>query len=164
MKFAQHHVNTIRIYTIVVNGKVKITAANIRFGNGERCVDNIHGGGMTCEINLELGVVTGPGRDLSGNVYYIHPQSRIVIPGIIIPNWQKVCQMIIRAAMLVPNQGHVAWDVAVSSNKIAIIKGNDGGNFDVPQVASQKGMWQEYKEYLKAVEKKNRKQKKFSYK
>lgn len=143
--------NTIRIYTIVINGVSKITSANIRFGNGERCVDNIHGGGMCCEVDLNLGMITGPGRDLSGNIYYEHPESRISIPGIQIPRWEEICEMIKEAALVVPNQGHVAWDVAVSSNKIAIIEGNDGGNFDLPQVASQRGMWPEYKDYLRTA-------------
>ncbi len=143
--------NTIRIYTLVVNGEAIITSSNVRFGSGDKCVDNIHGGGMCCEVHSDLGVIIGPGRDLSGNVYYEHPVSHVVLPGVVIPQWEEVKSLILKAAMLVPNQRHVAWDIAVSEEKISIIEGNDGGNFDLPQVCSQKGMWPQYREYLKQI-------------
>ena len=146
-------VNTLRIYTIHDGTKVHITATLIRFGGGKSCVDNIHGGGMCCEIDTETGIIVGPGYDLSGKKYYKHPVSNIFLPGLKIPNWQEVLELVIKAASRFPEQGHIAWDIAVSNEKISIIEGNDGGNFDVPQVGMQRGLKKEYQDLIKEKKK-----------
>ncbi len=142
-------VNTLRIYTIHDGKDVHITATLVRFGGGASCVDNIHGGGMCCEIDIESGIIVGLGYDLSGGKFYKHPVSGVYIPGIKIPKWDEVIALIREAASRYPEQGHIAWDVAVSDDKISIIEGNDGGNFDLPQVGMQRGMKKEYKEYIR---------------
>lgn len=142
-------VNTLRIYTIHDGTRVHITAALVRFGGGTSCVDNIHSGGMCCEIDLHTGIVVGPGYNLSGEKYYRHPASGICMLGVQVPRWEQVLQMVETAASRYPEQGHIAWDIAVSEEKVAIIEGNDGGNFDLPQVGMQKGMKKEYREFLR---------------
>ena len=140
--------NTVRIYTIN-NGKIHIPFAGVRFGGSTEVVDNIHAGGMCCQVDLESGIVISHGYNLSGDYYIKHPLSGIIINGIQIPRWEEVKDYVYRAAKKYPNQGYVAWDIAVSNSKVSIIEGNDGGNFDLPQVCMQRGCKHLYEEYIK---------------
>lgn len=132
-------VNTIRIYTLNDLGEIVIPFAGIRFGGSAACVDNIHANGMCCEVDLTSGIVIGRGFNLSGNRFLRHPVSGLMLIGIQIPRWPEVLDSVRRAALVYPNQGHIAWDVAVGDDKVSIIEGNDGGNFDLPQVCTQCG-------------------------
>lgn len=132
-------VNTVRIYTLNDMGEIVFTFTAIRFGGSDACVDNIHANGMCCNVDFKSGTVIGPGCNLSGNQYLYHPVSGKLLVGIRIPRWEEVVNLVRKAALRYPNQGHIAWDVAVSEDKVSIIEGNDGGNFDLPQVCTQKG-------------------------
>ncbi len=143
-------VNTVRVYTIFDGEKVHVTATNVRFGGGMACVDNIHSGGMCCEVDEKTGYVIGAGFNLSGDKYIYHPATNKMIPGIKIPNWEEVMRSVTEAAAMFKDQGYVAWDIAVSESKVSIIEGNDGGNFDLPQVCSERGMKEVYAGLLKA--------------
>lgn len=147
--------NTVRIYTCHDGRNVHIMETLIRFGGGKGMVDNIHSGGMICVVEKESGVVITPGFNLSGDVFIRHPFSKVVLPGVQIPNWTEVLEKVEAAAGLYPQQGYVAWDIAVSENKVSIIEGNDGGNFDAIQVPLQKGVKAEY-EYVMKLRKNNK--------
>ena len=140
--------NTVRIYTLHDGEKVHLMQTLIRFGGGNSVVDNIHSGGMICVIDKETGIIISQGYNLSGDVYCKHPFSKIVLPGIKIPNWDLVLKYVEEAASKYPQQGYVAWDIAVSENKVSIIEGNDGGNFDAIQVPMQRGVKREYEQII----------------
>ena len=141
--------NTLRIYTLHDGEKAHIMATMIRFGGNGASVDNIHAGGMVCPIDKETGIIIGLGYNLRGETFVKHPYSGVVLPGIQIPNWEKVLSMVLTAAEKYPQQGHIGWDIAVSDNKCCIIEGNDGGNFDIIQVPFQKGVKREYESIIK---------------
>ena len=104
---------------------------------------------MCCEVDPNTGIVIGRGYNLSGKKWLYHPVTGKMLIGIQIPNWDRVIKMVTEAAKMFPNQGHVAWDIGVSESAVAIIEGNDGGNFDLPQVCMQCGLKQLYKSAIK---------------
>jgi len=139
--------NTIRMYT-VNSGGTHVLFAGVRFGGSTEVVDNIHAGGMCCQVDLDSGIIISHGYNLSGDCYIRHPLSGIILNGIQIPRWDEVKDYVYRAAQKYPNQAYVAWDIAVSNDKVSIIEGNDGGNFDLPQVCMQCGCKKVYEEYI----------------
>lgn len=68
----QHHdmsrinpdsVNTIRVYTVLTDGKANAIYACIRMGNSDRPVDNINAGGMYSPIDMKTGKIAFPACD-----------------------------------------------------------------------------------------------------
>lgn len=147
-------VNTIRIFTLFDGEKVNIMYTGVRFGGGNSIVDNIHCGGMVCEIEQETGKVVGPGYNLKNKRYVRHPKSGYFIPGIQVPRWEEVKRTVLEAAMINPSIGHCAWDVAVSNEKVSLIEANDQGNFDLIQIASQRGYKPDYDRIIKKLKRK----------
>lgn len=118
--------------------------AGLRIGSGKSIVDNIHSGGCVCELDKETGTVIGPGYNLLGESFVRHPVTKVMIPGIKVPQWDKVLQTVKKAALISPHLGHSAWDVAVSEAEMSLIEANEQGNFDLVQCCSQRGFKKDY--------------------
>lgn len=140
--------NTVRIFTLNDGKNVYLMCAAARIGGGKGIVDNIHSGGMVCELEKETGVIIGPGYNLHGDRFVHHPVSGMLIPGIVVPQWPRVLEIVKKAATVTPNIGHSAWDVAVSETDITLIEANEQGNFDLIQTCCQRGC---KKDYLKVI-------------
>lgn len=142
-------VNTIRYYTLHDGHEVHRMFAAIRFGGSKDPVDNIHSGGMSCEVDLESGIIVGRGYNLKGDSFTRHPLSKKIIPGVQIPNWQLVCDTVTKAANLCPEIGYIGWDIAVSNESVCLIEGNECANVDLPQTCGQRGLRPLYDAYMK---------------
>lgn len=136
--------NTIRIFTLNDGKNLYLMCAGVRVGGGGSIVDNIHSGGMVCELEKTTGTIIGPGYDLRGNKYIRHPKTGRLLPGTVVPQWDKVLETIREAAMVTPNLGHCAWDVAVSLDDVTLIEANEQGNFDLIQCCGRKGCKSDY--------------------
>ena len=141
-------VNTVRIFTLHDGSEVHVMSCCLRIGGGKECVDNIHSGGMICEVDTESGIIIGPGYNLKGEKTVFHPISKIMLVGIQIPQWQRVINLVKEAAMLYPELGHSAWDIAVGEKDISFIEANEQGNFDAPQTAFQRGFKPDYLPFM----------------
>lgn len=141
--------NAVRIFTLFNGKEVYLMCAGVRIGGGKGVVDNIHSGGMVCELEKETGTIIGPGYNLLGEKFVHHPVSGILLPGLVVPNWDKVLKVIREAAMVSPNIGHTAWDVAVSETDVTLIEANEQGNFDLIQSCSQRGCKRDYLKVIK---------------
>lgn len=138
-KLCAASVNTIRVMTFGYNGKSRIIYAAMRIGNGVNHCDNFHQGGMGCSIDIETGKLIGNAVDKDLNEFKSHPTSGVKFDGFQIPNWDKVKQMVLEAA-LVNNKIHVVgWDVAVTEDGATFIEGNRRPGFDLVQVLSERG-------------------------
>lgn len=140
--------NTVRIFTLNDGKSVYLMCAGVRIGGGKGIVDNIHSGGMVCELDKVSGTIIGPGYNLRGERFVKHPVTGVLLPGLVVPQWNQVLDTVKRAAMVTPNIGHSAWDVAVSETDITLIEANEQGNFDLIQSCSQRGC---KKDYLKVI-------------
>lgn len=140
--------NTVRIFTLNDGKNIYLMCAGVRIGGGNSIVDNIHSGGMVCELEKESGTIVGPGYNLLGQRFVRHPHTGKLLPGNIVPQWEKVLDFIRRAAQVTPSIGHCAWDVAVSETEVSLIEANDQGNFDLIQSCSQRGCKGDYLKVL----------------
>lgn len=145
-------VNTLRIYTLNVCGKVHIMGAFVRFGGKDSIVDNIHSGGISCMIDVPTGVICRPGVNLKGEEVLFHPATGKLICGIKIPQWDKIIQTVNDAALIHPEIGYTGWDLAVSADAVCLIEANEQGNFDLPQTAMGRGILPDYEKLIKSVQ------------
>ncbi len=136
--------NTVRIFTLYDGNSIYLMAAGVRIGGGKSIVDNIHSGGMVCELEKETGTVIGPGYNLRGERFVRHPLTGVLIPGLVVPQWGKVLETVKRAVMVTPNIRHCAWDIAVSETDVTLIEANEQGNFDLIQSCCQRGCKADY--------------------
>lgn len=141
--------NTVRIFTLYDGANLYLMCAGVRIGGGKGIVDNIHSGGMVCELEKETGTIIGPGYNLLGQRFVHHPMTGKLLPGTVVPQWTRVLDTIKNAAMVSPNIGHSAWDVAISDTDVTLIEANEQGNFDLIQSCSQRGCKRDYIKVMK---------------
>lgn len=138
-ELCSNSVNTIRIMSFSYNDKSEILFAAMRIGNGYSDVDNFHQGGMGCLIDLESGKLVGKAFNKNLEYFDKHPISNIKFDGFQIPNWDKIKEMVLEAALINKNIHVVGWDVAVTKDGATFIEGNRRPGFDLVQVLSKRG-------------------------
>ena len=118
-------VNTIRPLTFVTDdGEAILLAAYLRIGRGG-VVDNFCSGGMLSPINPETGEIEYPAVDEHNDNYPVHPLTGKSIVGFKVPRFQEVKDLVLKAALVVPEIRYVGWDIAITDNGPVIIEGND---------------------------------------
>ena len=122
-EFISTSVNTIRVVTIVDNGKPKIICTGIRFGY-DGITDNFSKNGMVADVDPETGIIRTDAVDKKGNFYKVHPKSGKQFKGFQIPRWNEVIALAKNAMNVLDGINYVGWDIAVSDDKVVIIEGN----------------------------------------
>lgn len=133
-------VNTCRVATVCLDGKVEILAVGMRCGVGDGGVDNVISGGMALQVQKDEGIVISNAVDRNHNKHYKHPVTGTVFHGFQIPNWEKVIELVTKAAMVVPGVGYTGWDVAIREDDAVLIEGNFEGMFDILQYPGDTGI------------------------
>jgi glutathione synthase/RimK-type ligase-like ATP-grasp enzyme len=124
-------VNTIRVMVGQLPGAepILIGAAH-RFGTARSApTDNFKAGGIVALVDLATGRLSeavvdlgGPGRRTLSH----HPATNARIAGVIVPEWQSVVSLAIRATKALPGLHYVGWDIAVTPSGPVVIEGNAG--------------------------------------
>ena len=146
--FHSSSVNTLRIVTLYDDKRdvVHFMFAKIRIGNKGAYLDNTHAGGISGNIDLETGIINGPGYNvLDGKEFLLHPISGKPIVGFQIPFWQECKLFIEKVAKITPQIRYVGWDVVVLPDGcFSLIEANDNADHDGQQIHN-KGMWKQYR-------------------
>lgn len=119
--------NTIRIVTVKKNDSIGILFAGIRVGKAGAKIDNISQGGKSARIDIQTGVVNSPfygktSSSFSNDGGVLTGQDPT---GFQLPHWEEVVSTVKKAALVVPEMGIVAWDVAITEDGVDIIEGNE---------------------------------------
>lgn len=121
-------VNTCRIVTVAIRGKVQFFSGYALFGcNGAR-VSNGCSGGILLPFD-ESGILGPYGvreRAWGGGAYVKHPDTGTIFADCRIPYFSQVIQLAIRAHETMPTIRSVGWDVAITPTGPVIIEGNQG--------------------------------------
>ena len=149
-------VNTIRVYTVLSDGKANAVYACIRMGNSDRPVDNINAGGMYSPVDLESGKISCAACDKQMNVYEKHPRSGCVLKGYQIPFWKESLAMCREAALRLPQLGYIGWDVGITKDGPLFIEANNMPGHDAfPQMPIQApdkiGFLPTLRQYVKGI-------------
>lgn len=148
MALSPSGLNTVRIFTQIEDGKLHYLGARLRVTiNSE--VDNMAAGNPAATINIETGVVDGPGvfSDISREPVTVHPVTGIAITGFKVPYWPEIKQMMEKAVFVAPENRSVGWDVAITEKGPELIEGNHNWCKLLWQLPAEKGMKAELKKF-----------------
>lgn len=146
-------INSIRILTVydTIHDKVHIMNANIRTGSNRDIRDNLHSGGIACQIDIDTGIVYSPGFNQYNELFLTHPDTGKQFIGFKIPYWEECKSYIIKVAKEIPTVRYIGWDiVSKGDGTFTLIEGNDNADHDIQQL-NNKGLWKQYKAVLNNI-------------
>lgn len=142
-------VNTLRVPTALIRdghcGKsVALFNPTLRVGQGGSIVDNTSAGGLSCLIDPDTGVLTTDAADKLGRRCYAHPDTGVVFRGFQIPEWDQVKRIVTEAALMMPDDHYIGWDLALCAGKgWCMVEANSNAQMSGMQFVPQKGRRQE---------------------
>lgn len=117
--------NTTRVTTFFDGADVQILSIAQKFGRGAASDQQTYGGFYTM-VDYATGASMGRGYDSHDNVWDKHPESGISIPDFQLPNFERVVDLVDRAARVVPEMRYIGWDIVVREHDAVIVEGNWG--------------------------------------
>ena len=109
-------VNSIRVYSVLKDDDVVITAATLRLGSGKDVTDNYSAGGFAASVDPQTGIVISRAVSQYGQGVYVHPVSGSIIIGTQIPKWKDVVRTVTHAHKKIPQLRYIGWDVVVCAD------------------------------------------------
>lgn len=110
-------VNTIRLITLLFQGKPHILSSILRIGNSGCDVDNIGAGGYQCSIRpdgtLDKMAYT---HQAEKDSFVAESRDGIRFEGIAVPSYNKVCSAALEYASKAPHLKYIAWDFAIDQS------------------------------------------------
>jgi hypothetical protein len=128
-----HSVNSIRIATECHKGRSRLVFAALRLGAGGRCVDNVCQDGLALGVDLNSGELQPQAINRWEQHFNRHPDTGFEFAGRVLPEWSKVVDFVLDAALRAPFFRHVGWDIALTPEGPAAIEANLGYEIDLPQ-------------------------------
>lgn len=115
-------VNTLRVPTALIKDehggqRVVLFHPTLRVGQGGSLVDNTSAGGLSCIIDAESGVLLTDAADKLGRRRAAHPDTGVVFKGFQIPEWDEVRRIVTEAALQMPTEHYIGWDLALCEGK-----------------------------------------------
>ena len=138
-------INTVRVITAKVDGKIHVMGTAIRMGNGKNIADNYALGGYGAALDKDTGVIIDRGIDHSNRRYDEHPFSHVKFKGFQVPMWDQVMKLVYDAHMDY-DLNYCGWDIAVRENDCVLIEANPRPMIDLTQVAGNGGKKSRYQE------------------
>lgn len=148
-----HSVNTIRVTTVRDRaGHVHMLKAVFRCGVGDAIVDNFTQGGVVYPLDMERGVIEGPGarkHSVAEGGITVHPGTDIQMVGRAMPFWPETLAMIQDAAQQLPDLRFIGWDIAITPEGPELVEGNTRpGPALLEYIGKKKGFYKEIMSYL----------------
>lgn len=141
-------VNSLRVVTFVLEGKVNIIGVTWRIGVGNAVMDNAGSGGIYASIDPEYGFVQTDAINYRGEHFNIHPDTNIQIVGYKLPKWDEALSLIHDMAVNVEGATLISWDIAYSDKGWLMIEANDNGDWSIIQSNKKIGKKSELYSYM----------------
>lgn len=130
--------NTIKVTVLQTPKGPVIATAIIRFGN-QTVVDNVHSGGIAAGINVATGEIETAAMDKHFREFTQHPITGEPILGIVVPEWEAIKKLAIRASLVTPQLRYTSWDIALTNDGPIMIEGNWDAEFYAEQALYNRG-------------------------
>lgn len=99
-------------------------------------VDNVHAGGIAAAVDPQLGLLrqaTYAGFDARRGWIDWHPTTGALITGRMLPMWETVRELVLKAHQAFSDWVVIGWDVAVVAEGAVLVEGNCGPDLDLIQ-------------------------------
>ena len=149
MELSPSGLNTVRIITQMNGDHIDFIAGRLRISVNSP-VDNMAAGNLAAPIDLRTGTVSGPGvySDITKPEQSIHPTTGKPIIGFIIPFWNEVIDLAMKAAFHTPENKSVGWDIAITPEGPELIEGNHNWCKLLWQLPVNQGLKDQLEKYL----------------
>lgn len=127
-------INSLRIVTMVIDGKAYCCYVTSKMGNDGKFVDNLESRGLCCPVDIKTGKIYSVAHTSRLEVFEKHPYTGIKFDGYQLPYVKEAIDMCLEAAMEVDEIKFVGWDVCITKDGPAIIEGNDYPGYDFWQL------------------------------
>lgn len=117
-------VNTFRIATRNMLGKITILCATLRMSRDVSQVDNSAQGGIVLPLNVETGECGERAFTELGEPFIKHPMTGFTYKGSRIAQWQLVREFVFTAATKLSPFTFLGWDIALSNKSPLAIEAN----------------------------------------
>lgn len=134
---------TVRLLTVLRDGKPKITRACWKVPAGMHAADNFwRPGNLLCQLDLESGRVLRAirGNGASYEEVSHHPDSGRPLAGTTVPNWSDVTRLALDGARLLGDLPLIGWDIAPVDSGAVIVEANLTPDFRLHQLADRRGV------------------------
>lgn len=136
---------TARVVVLMSDSGPILHRAVLRIPTGANMIDNFqHGasGNLLGSIEIDTGVVSNVIGKKNAQLETIsaHPDTGQPIIGCVVPDWDKAKDMCAQAAPLFPGIRYQSWDIAFTEHGPQTMEVNFGGDVDVLQLASGRGI------------------------
>lgn len=125
--------STLRIVTArrSPEAEVELLCSFVRFPRQGADVDNLSSGGIGGLVDVRTGVISDT-RCLDSEVprFPVHPDTGAQIEGVLLPDWELLCALAVRAHSQVPDLATVGWDLASTRAGALLVEANP--NWGVP--------------------------------
>ncbi len=135
-KIFPNTLNTIRILSGVIDDEVVNIRAIHRFGNVTTGnVDNFSSGGMSCNVDIQSGIIDSVIYIQNGKKYNIenHPDTKEKIKGIAIPGWQGILDFVNEIHSKIKYVKYIGWDIVICNDGVYIVEANHISDIDLIQ-------------------------------
>jgi hypothetical protein len=149
MTLSPSGLNTVRIFTQLHDSRVEFLGARLRVSVNSP-VDNMAAGNIAAPIDIDSGVVNGPGvySDITKPEVSVHPVTGIPIEGFSIPHWELVKEISRKAALHNTENRSIGWDIAITQEGPELIEGNHNWCKLLWQMPIKQGLKSELEKYL----------------
>lgn len=112
--------NTFRVMTYILDGKIYHCPPALRLGRSGADKDNIHYGGICVGITEE-GILRENAFSEQGDAYAAHPDSGVVFAGYEIPGFSKLTEVAHRLHERIPYLGLISWDLSLDRDGTPVL-------------------------------------------
>ncbi|HAV35674.1 MAG TPA: hypothetical protein DCX52_04825 [Massilia sp.] len=136
---------TARVVVLMSSSGPIVHRAVLRIPVGQNMIDNFqHGasGNLLGAIDIDTGIISNVigKKNMGLETIPAHPDTGEQIIGCAVPDWQQAKEMCIAAAPLFPGIKYQSWDIAFTDQGPQTMEVNSGGDVDVLQLASGRGI------------------------
>jgi hypothetical protein len=140
--------STVRVITAMSAGGPRVLFACLKIPTGDNVVDNFHHGStgnLLDGIDVSTGVMgpaVGSARcDWPAMVEVTsHPDNGYVIAGARVPLWKEIVDTALRGQQSLPGFRTIGWDIAATSDGVAVVEPNYGYNVPMLEIAYGRGL------------------------
>lgn len=130
--------NTVRLISLIENGRYKSIAACLRVGRGGAMVDNVSQGGIAIGIDLASGALQATGitkARYERRLYTAHPDTDMKFASLALPWWRETLQLAERAALGLQPHVMLGLDIAITPDGPVFIEANRAADIFLMQEA-----------------------------
>jgi hypothetical protein len=123
-KIYSHAVNTFRIITENISGRVRVVCAILRIGREGKPFDNSSQDGLVAKIDLRTGRLGDHAGSEQCEHFTHHPDTGFEFNNYLIPQWNQILEFVTESAQKLYHFTYLGWDIALAENGPMAIEAN----------------------------------------